>query len=35
LYVEDKKYHNVSETDTVSETLWYFLSSTYKTMDKV
>jgi hypothetical protein len=74
LYVEDKKYHNVSETgsvsvlrwmgqdkptllgplerardwvglscpfhlrtetDPVSETLWYFLSSTYKTMDKV
>jgi hypothetical protein len=24
-----------TETDPVSETLWYFLSSTYKTMDKV
>jgi hypothetical protein len=59
LYVEDKKYHNVSETGSVSvlrwmgqdkptqvgpleraslnhwTTLWYFLSSTYKTMDKV
>jgi hypothetical protein len=23
-----------TETDPVSETLWYFLSSTYKTMDK-
>jgi hypothetical protein len=34
LYVEDKKSHNVSETDPASET-WSFLSSTYKTMDKV
>jgi hypothetical protein len=27
--------HLRTETDPVSETLWYFLSSTYKTMDKV
>jgi hypothetical protein len=58
MYSTDKKYHNVSETGSVSVlrwmgqdkptqlgpleraslnrwTLWYFLSSTYKTMDKV
>jgi hypothetical protein len=35
LYVEDKRSHNVSETDPVSETLWDFLSSTHKTMDEV
>jgi hypothetical protein len=28
-------YHLRTETDPVSETLWDFLSSTYKTMDKV
>jgi hypothetical protein len=27
--------HLRTETDPVSKTLWYFLSSTYKTMDKV
>jgi hypothetical protein len=25
LYMEDKKYRNVSETDPVSETLWSFV----------
>jgi hypothetical protein len=36
LYVEDKKYHNVSETGSVSVLRWMGQDkATYKTMDKV
>jgi hypothetical protein len=33
--LERASLNHWTETDPVSETLWDFLSSTYKTMDKV